>query len=79
MPQMNLENETLALLHAERGKRSQELIAREAGVGYPWLMKFSRGKFGSAGVKTVQRLHDYLVATRNSTKRGKARGSARLG
>ena len=56
---MNLEQEALKLLKEDG--RPREQIAVGAGISYSWITKFSAGSFTSAGIKTVQKLYDYLT------------------
>lgn len=62
---------TKALL--QRRKCSLEQIAKESGIGYSWLTKFSSGEIPDPGIKRVEDLYRYLVASkpRKSQKLGK--------
>lgn len=49
---------TLKLLHDD--DRDNKEIAAGAGVNGHWLAKFRQGVIANPGVRTVERLHDFL-------------------
>lgn len=50
--------ETLKMLEEQKGRWPK--VAKEAGVGYEWLMKFSRGEIPKPGFEPVTKLYTYL-------------------
>lgn len=50
---------TLNLLKEDGGTIPE--IASGADVNIHWLAKFRQGKFENPGVKTIERLHNYLI------------------
>ena len=46
----------------QQSSESVPTIADNAGVNPHWLGKFKQGKYANPGVRTVQRLHDYLLS-----------------
>lgn len=50
--------ETMKLLEERKG--SWPRVAKESGVGYEWLIKFSRGEIPKPGFEPVTKLYTYL-------------------
>jgi transcriptional regulator with XRE-family HTH domain len=51
--------------------RSQPEIAKRAGVGLPWLKKLLQGAIDDPGVKSIQKLHDFLELDRQAKRASK--------
>jgi hypothetical protein len=62
-----MDNETLLdktyRLIAESGQTSRQM-AEGSGLGYHWIAKLRQRTFSDPGVNSVERLHNYLRATR---------------
>lgn len=50
--------ETKALLDVRKGQWVE--VAKEAGVGYEWLLKFAKGKINHPGFDKIAKLYTYL-------------------
>jgi len=51
----------VALRLTKRCDLDTHMLARRAGVGFEWLRKFRAGKVKDPRIRSLQRLHDFLV------------------
>lgn len=54
--------QTVRLLHECELSRSD--LAKRAQIGFEWLKKFEAGDIQDPSVRRIQRLHDFLSASR---------------
>jgi transcriptional regulator with XRE-family HTH domain len=55
----NLDQDVLSLLQSQKG--DWLAIARDSGVSYSWLSKFSNGHISNPGFATLLKLHKVLA------------------
>ncbi len=53
-------------LEARRG--DWPTVSQRAGVSYSWLSKFVRGKIPNPGLRTLERVRDAMVPSRQRAK-----------
>lgn len=58
----DLLSRTQQLVSTAPRKITYTMMAEAVGVSIAWISRFANDKIEDPGVKTVQRLHDYLVA-----------------
>lgn len=56
----DLYTETMELL--AESEETISSMAKGSEVNFHWLAKLRQGKFENPGIKTMQKLHDYLVS-----------------
>lgn len=62
----NLMDRTIRITKAS--KIPVRRIARETGLGEPWLRGLLRGDYGDAGVKKIETLHKYITDINNERR-----------
>jgi len=62
MPTMDLYTETLKLIQNRPARLELIKISRDLEISYSWVLKFHKDEIRNPSYRTLQSLHDYLVA-----------------